>query len=653
MSSIGVGQLDGSLLLGQPITIGNLDLRNRIIAAPMERNYCAQDGQMTEQYRAYLEARAEGGAALVFTEASYVRSDGKGRRHQMGIHEDHVIDGIAAVAERVHRHGAFLGIELNHCGNVSQSHVTGYPPVAPSAVPCEVAGGDIPRELDSSGIRHLVEDFASAAVRAIGAGVDVLSLHAAHGYLIHQFMMPRTNQRSDEYRDPVRFLNEVLVAVRDAAGATPVGIRISAFEGTEQGLDAATTLRIVAGARLDLVDLIDVSAGCYEAGQWIVQSGEWREGILAEAAAKYRQFGRPVSVAGRIATPESAEAILRSGQADLVSLARALHAGPTWPLWALGEAPAPRPCIACALCSDELALHGPIRCSVNPEAGREHEARPASSGERRDQVVIVGAGPAGLELACALARGGRRVRLVEREPWFGGQLALAARTRQYPQYRRVIDWYGEQLAVLSIDVELDRVVDPAWIKKTQPETLVLAIGSAGHLPQVEGIANRRVVDARDWLRRGSSEGGHGAHVVWGADREGVAIADDLAGRGAHVLLIHPGESIAEEVGRRAKILVVPRLLSHPRVDIRLRTDVRCIEDQRVLVTTDRGEAWIEAPGPLIVSLGASADVDAKEWLRGAAGDARVFEIGDVVGRRGSLADAITDGYRLAHRLISV
>lgn len=637
--------------LAQSITLRGTKLRNRILFAPMERNYCTTDGRLTEQYNAYLADRAAGGAAVVFTEASYVRVDGKGRRRQMGVHDDSVIPGIKRLAEIVHHKGSLLGIELNHGGNTSQGAITGYQPLAPSPVACQVAGGEVPLELDIPDIHSLVADFAAAASRCTKAGVDVLSLHAAHGYLIHQFMSPRTNRREDEYRDPVRFLNEVLTAVRETAPDCPLGIRISALDGTEDGLGEDATFNIISRARLDLIDFIDVSAGCYEAGEWIVQPGEWEEGLLASRARRYKAFGKPIGVAGRIVSRETAERIVSEGDADLVSLARALHAAPDWPLWALGERPPPRPCIACQLCIDELGSHGPIRCSVNPDAGHEYETPSEREVMTDGEVVIVGAGPAGLELACTLVEGGRRVRLVERENRIGGQFALAASVHEYPQYHRILDWYEAKLQELAIGVEFGCQVDPTWLQAAQPKTLAIAIGAPGHIPVVDGISNARVIDVREWLRRRPAGPIEGMHVIWGADREGTAVADDLVTRGARVLVVQPRDALAPDVGRRAKILVVPRLMAHPSADIRLATDVRQIEDDRLLLVKYGREEWVTAAGPVIVSHGVSPATALIQALRAACSSANFHLIGDAAGRGGSIADAIADGRRLGRLIL--
>ncbi len=366
------------LAAGTPLTVGQLTLRNRFVSAPMERNYCDVDGTVAGRYVDYLARRARGGAALVFTEASYVRADGKGRARQMGIDADERIPAIGQAVEAVHREGALFGVQLNHGGRTAQGKVSGYAPVAPSAIPCEVVGGEMPHVLDAEDIYDLVDCYAAAATRCAEAGVDALTLHGGHGYLIHQFLSPAYNLRDDEFADPVRFVNLVIEAVRRAVPDGALGIHLSAFEGVPGGLDAEATLARVRLMRTDLLDYLDVSAGNYEAGQWIIQPGEWERGLLARYAQPYRDFGMPVGVAGRISTPDVAEQIVGGGQADFVSLARTLHADPDFPLRAL-DGRRYRPCIACNYCIDNLGSGEPIPCTVNPWVGREADAADAAA----------------------------------------------------------------------------------------------------------------------------------------------------------------------------------------------------------------------------------------------------------------------------------
>jgi 2,4-dienoyl-CoA reductase-like NADH-dependent reductase (Old Yellow Enzyme family) len=613
----------------------------------MERNLATASGRVTPAYVRYLEARAAGGAAVVFTESSYVRADGKARHHQMGIHDDSAVPRLRELAERIHRHGSLLGVELNHGGRTAQTAVNGVGCVAPSPVPCAVAGGEIPEILDEVDIRDLIRCFGDAALRCQEAGVDVIMLHGAHGYLIHQFMSPRTNLRDDEWAAPAKFLTEVIEAVRAAVPTATLGIRFSALEGPIDGLSAEGTLEIVAQAPLDRLDFLDISAGSYEAGEWIVQPGEWEEGVLGRFARRYRQFGLPVSVVGRITEPETAERLLQRGDADLVSVGRALHADPAWAAAAAGGQRF-RPCIATNHCIDSLFTGQPVPCSVNADVAAPIAELGADL--EGNVIVVVGAGPGGLESARASAVRGARVVLFERENALGGQVRLSARLRTYPRYQTIIDWYDAELRDLSVELRLGEKASPETVAALSPHAVMVATGGRGVVPDIPGIWSSRVHEIRAWLWAGAPDLGDEQHVVWGADREGVAVADDLLARGKRVLVIGDQESLAPDVGRRAKILTVPRLLSDPHADIRLQSRVLAVTDGGLTVRRQRQETTVPAPGPILVSQGVTPVTDLATALRHAGYRSPVYLVGDAGDDGGSIGNAIDTAARAVRGL---
>jgi len=635
-------------LLGQPIVVGGTRLRNRIISSPMERNLATASGLITPAYVRYLEARAAGGAAVVFTESSYVRADGRARRFQMGIHNAAIVAPLRELAERIHVHGALLGVELNHGGRTAQTAVNGVRCVAPSAVPCAVAGGEVPEPLTGDDIRDLIRCYAESAARCLDAGVDVLMLHGAHGYLIHQFMSPRTNLRDDEWAAPAKFLTEVIEAVRDAVPTAMLGIRFSALEGPPDGLGVDRTLEIVAQAPLDRLDFLDISAGSYESGEWIVQPGEWEEGVLGRFARRYRQFGLPVSVVGRITEPETAERLLQRGEADLVSVGRALHADPRWADAAIAGRRF-RPCITTNHCIDSLFTGRPVPCSVNPDVGGAAEEPGADLAGR--VIVVAGAGPGGLEVARACAARDARVVLFEREKAIGGQIRLSSGLRTYARYQKIVDWYAAELRDLPVEVRLEEEASLATVAALRPDAVVIATGGRGIMPEIAGIKSSRVYEIRTWLRAGAPDLGDDLHVVWGADREGVAVADDLLARGKRILVVGDQEALAPEVGRRAKILTVPRLSSDQRVQIHLQSRLVELTDDGLTIRREGHVTSLHAPGPVLVSQGLTPVTDLATALTDAGYGGRVELVGDASGAGGSIGNAIASAARAVSRLL--
>jgi 2,4-dienoyl-CoA reductase-like NADH-dependent reductase (Old Yellow Enzyme family) len=633
--------------LSEPLTIRSVTLRNRVVSPPMERNYCDLDGTVTDRYVAYLESRARGGTALLFTEASYVRIDGRGREREMGVHGDHVIPGLRRLADAVHAHGALIGVELNHGGRVAQSFVSGHQPVAPSPVPCETTGNEMPRELTAEDIERLVSCFAEGARRCLSAGVDILSIHGAHGYLIHQFLSPRTNTRHDKYGDPVCFVNEVIGAVRVVDRNVPLFLRLSAFEDVEGGLDVDATLNLVRRVDLDAVDVLDISAGAYESGQWQVQPGEVPQGFLADTAARYREFSKVISVAGRISTGEVAESILQAGKSDLVSVGRALHADPDWTNKTL-HGKWVRPCIACNQgCIDYLGTHKPIWCVVNPATGNEWLPPSPGSGASR-RVAVVGAGVAGLEAARSTAVDGHEVVVFEAGEEIGGQYRLAAGLPSKPEFGRLLAWYHHELQRLNVQLELGVEANASLIEDLAPDTLVVATGSIGAPAALQGDNLPRVVDVRRWLATGARFPVDQPVTVWGADRVGVAVADAIAVRGGSVLLIGPQTELAPEAGRREKILVIPRLADNPTVQVQLGSTLETVEEQRLLVGHEGQLTWHDRPGLLLVSRGVISVRPA--WLDELNEDLPMHVIGDAASET-SADEAIRQGSAVARLLV--
>ncbi|HEY5857722.1 MAG TPA: FAD-dependent oxidoreductase [Aldersonia sp.] len=630
--------------LGAPLELGGLRLRNRFVSAPMERNYCEIDGTMTDRYIDYLARRAAGGTALVFTEASYVRADGKGRIRQMGADVDQRIPGIARMADAIHAHGALVGVELNHGGRTAQGAISGFVPVAPTPIPCAVVGGEMPEELDADAIEYLIECYAEAAARCERAGVDVISLHGGHGYLIHQFLSPAYNKRTDEWADPTLFVNRVIDAVRTMAPGVALGLRFSAFEAIDGGLDAQTTRSLVAAIDTDRLDFLDVSAGNYEAGQWIIQPGEWPRGLLAPYAEPYaRDYDIPVGVAGRISSPDVAAAIVASGQADFVSMARTLHADPDFPNRAL-DGGRYRPCIACNYCIDSLAA-GPVPCSVNPWVGREAD-EPDKPADTAVRVAVVGGGPSGMAAARELARVGHEVDLYDERDFLGGDFALAAGLHEYPEYRRIVSWYLDEIADLGVTCHTGVRVDAEALRGAGHDAIVVATGGRGHVPDVTGT--RAMRDVREFLAAGDAA--PSAVTIYGGDREAAAVADDLLQRGSTVVLIVPQEQIAQDVGRRAKIVLLPRLAASPELTTHTRAVVTEVDVDRVRIKIDGEERWVDAPGELLVSHGIEPRTDMLAELRSLAPRLGVYTVGDASGDGGSIHAANVTAADVAARI---
>jgi len=332
-----------------PLALRGLTLRNRIAVSPM-CEYSSTDGFADDWHLVHLGSRAVGGAGLVITEAAAVTPEGRISPSDLGIWKDEHVPFLARCTAFIRAHGAAAGIQLAHAGRKASTarpwegghqvgaEAGGWTPVAPSAIP--FSPKDVtPVALDRAGIRAVVEAFGAAARRSLAAGFDVIELHAAHGYLLHSFLSPLCNQRSDEYGgsfdNRIRLLLEVTATVRAAwPEHLPLFVRVSATDWVEGGWDLPQSVELARRLGPLGVDLVDCSSGGAVPGAKIPAAPGYQ---VPFAETIRRETGMPTGAVGLITEPTQADAIVASGQADLVLLARELLRDPYWPLHAAQE----------------------------------------------------------------------------------------------------------------------------------------------------------------------------------------------------------------------------------------------------------------------------------------------------------------------------
>jgi 2,4-dienoyl-CoA reductase-like NADH-dependent reductase (Old Yellow Enzyme family) len=335
--------------LFEPLTVRDVVLPNRIIVSPM-CEYSSTDGYATDWHLVHLGSRAVGGAGLVFTEATAVTAEGRISPQDLGIWEDAHVDALSRIVRFVRGQGAVAGIQLAHAGRKGSTAPPwrggqavapadgGWQPVGPTAVPF-AAGSPTPRPLDAAGIAGVVTAFREAARRAHEAGFDVIEIHAAHGYLVHEFLSPLSNTRRDEYgvtfEGRIRLCLEIVDAVRAVWPAgRPLFLRISATDWIAGGWDVEQSIELARHARARGVDLVDCSSAGNVAGAE-VPVGPGYQTPFAERIRREAEV--PTAAVGLITSPAQADHIVRTGQADAVLLARELLRDPYWPLRAARE----------------------------------------------------------------------------------------------------------------------------------------------------------------------------------------------------------------------------------------------------------------------------------------------------------------------------
>jgi len=342
-------------MLFTPISFRTVTLRNRIMVSPMCQYSCA-DGLATDWHLVHLGTRAVGGAALVMAEATSVEARGRISARDLGIWDDAHVPGLQRITRFVAGQGAAAGVQLAHAGRKASVRVPweGDRPLTPAEGAWQVVGPSplpfspahpVPAALSAADITGVIGSFVDAAGRALAAGFTVVELHFAHGYLVHEFLSPLSNQRTDQYggsfENRTRLAREIARAVRSAwPDALPLFVRLSTTDWTDGGWDADQTVELARGLKADGVDLIDCSSGGNVHGARLPIGPGYQ---TPNAEKVRREAGIATGAVGLITSAAQADHVIRTGQADLVVMARQLLRDPYWPLHAAAELRAEAP----------------------------------------------------------------------------------------------------------------------------------------------------------------------------------------------------------------------------------------------------------------------------------------------------------------------
>ncbi|OEY66308.1 FAD-dependent oxidoreductase [Marinobacter sp. X15-166B] len=512
-----------------PAKLGPVELRNRIILSPMGDNFADEEGYCTEQMQAYYEARAAGGAGLIIMGVvSIAFPHGTAEPFQCAISDDKYIPGLAKLAERVHKHGAKVAMQIQHAGKVAardlaegrELWVPSMPRMTKNDIMASLTqeelgkfissqrrdGNPTIRVMDKDDIAQMVEWFAAAAERAEKAGFDGVEIHAAHNYIIAGFLSPYHNQRDDEYggslENRVRFMREVIRAVR--ARVSPefgVWIRLDAYElHTEGGIHLDEAKQVAKIAAEEAVHAIAVSAyATITTGSAFTEAPLVQKpaGFLDWAAEVRAAVDTPVIALGRI-EPEVGNKAIAEGRCDFIAMGRKLLADPELPnKLAAGKPETIRPCIYCYVCVSQIFINERIKCAANPFTGQEHQ-QVLLPAPHPKHVVIVGGGPAGMEAARVASLRGHRVTLIERSNRLGGTLFFAALA--YPENGVLLDNLVAQVKELPIEVRFNTEATPELLDDLNADHVFVATGAKRDAPNIPG-ADLKHVWSGDELRR--------------------------------------------------------------------------------------------------------------------------------------------------------
>lgn len=581
-------------MLFSPMKIGNVEIKNRIVMAPMCMGFGQYNGCATETMMDYYEERAKGGVGLIFTEITRINDiTGASSFGQLGMSHDYQIPALREMADRIHKHNCKIMVELHHPGRQNLGLMIGTVPicnigsklmgnlytkiltqaiipqgkklqdkhivprtVAPSKCERSKMSDSVNRELSVNEIKRIICQFIEGAVRVKKAGCDGVELHAAHGYLIQQFLSPNTNKRTDQYggslENRMRFLLEIIDGIRLNCGKDfPIVVRLTVDEmyseigqngkgyNLEEGIKMAKILSDKG------IDAIDVSSAAYDTFNYWLEPTTFTPGWRKYLASEVKKVvDIPVIAANLIRSPKQAEMQLEEGTQDFISLGRPLIADPHWPNKVKsGNENLIKRCVCCLYCFESMMkgaykyTHG--NCSVNPFVGRENVSLKQNGNGRK--VLIIGAGCAGLTAAELLSKRGFDVTVLEKESKQGGQLNLASK----PPHKEKINWVCEDLLSNAINsgakVLFDIKADKNIIASYSPEIVITATG--GNAIHPKSFNGDNVVTVTQVLN-GDIDISNKKVAVIGSGMTGLETSELLVSKGNKVTVVEMADKIA-------------------------------------------------------------------------------------------------------------
>ena len=653
--------------LFSPFQIGTVTLKNRLIMSSVGSAIPNFDGTPSAAAMQYFTERAAGGVGAIITEVTRVNEEhGVAVPKQFSMAKDRHIEPMRALTDRVHTYGTKIFCQLQHPGRQNHTVLAGGKPcLAPSAVMCKYSESLV-RAMTNAEIKSMVLDFVNAGVRAMRAGFDGVEIHAAHGYLVGQFMSPYTNKRTDEYggsfENRMRFVKEIIEGLRAECGKHyPISVRFDADEFlehngvTEDYLHAEDCVKTAKFLEACGVDALNVSCGIYETMETIIEPTAYQQGWRSYFIRAVKEnVSIPVIGTNAVREPAVAEQLILDGVQDCVNLGRALLADPEWPNKAReGRESEIRKCIGCMRCFETLNTHAaygaPPECSVNPRAFKETrfpEPVPPMKGQKT--VAVIGAGPAGMCAALTAAQRGAKVVLFEKSDRLGGLVNYACASPLKHNMHWIIDWYAQELPMYGVDVRLNTEASIPALKQLDPDAVIVATGAKPLIPGgIPGADKKHVFGFKDVLSGASGLKDKTVAIV-GAGITGLECGAYLNAEGCKTFIV----DMAEKVAPNDYIVIVNddcRRLREEGTTFHLRHALEEIRDDAIVCKDLQSGKIVTFPcDAVILSLGIVSETGMVKELKENFKNVHVVGGADKVG--GKIPGATNSAYQCVYEL---
>ena len=643
--------------LFSPIVLGNTLFRNRIFASPTGYQNVNGDGFINEGANAYYERKARGGAASVASFEGIVDGEfGKGGDAHIALDKPNIKANLASMASSIKAYGAVPSLELAHIGMFANRDLSFLGAEAKGKafgpVECEISGRTV-LPMDEAMIERTIGKYATAAKNAKSWGFGMVTVHAGHGWMLHQFLSPITNTRTDKWggkdiENRARLVISICDAIRKEVGpGFPIEVRISGSECYDGGFGLDEGIAI--SKQLDgHVNLIHVSAGNHEIEEVFAvthPSMFLDEGCNVQYAEEIKKHvNTPVATIGGLSDPEMLEDIIASGKADVVEMAREFIAEPDFPNKVrAGQEDNVRKCMRCLSCFSSELTYGEPYCAINPESGRELEMRYAIAPAVKKKVLVVGGGVGGMQAALTCLDRGHEVILCEKSNRLGGVL----RCEEDVYFKHSLDRYLDQQARLitesDIDLRLNTEVTPEYATAQNADVIIASIGAAPIKPPIPGIEGDNVISAQDAYTQLEKVGDR--VVILGAGLVGIELGLHLINNGKEVQIVEMLNQI-NDGGNFLHILGVKVEMDKQGLEVQFKTKATEINGQGIVCENADGSKLIEAD-TIVYAVGQKPLRDEAIALNFCAPE--FYQIGDCVAPR-NITSATSEAFMISRNI---